>query len=318
MRIKVIVNPNSGRHIIQRNLERIIGQLLLDGTASQVDVYRTQKDGDTPADVAAIDAAGYDLLLGCGGDGTFNEIVNGMMLNGAETPLAMLPAGTVNDFAYALRLPTDADKFCAMVRAGNYRRIDVGRANDKYFVNVASFGMFTDVAHKTDPDFKSVLGRAAYYLQGMRDIPEQLFTSIGVSVKSPVKNIDCRCYLCLIANSASVGSVRRLMHSADVSDGLFDVLLVQKRPMMPPAAVKYRNLTMNDLQRNSDEEQVFIYFQTPSIDIDCKEQQRVELDLDGEFSGYLPLSVQVVPRAVKLLVPPAPPEPPTIIKLRGL
>lgn len=299
MRIKVIVNPNAGKKIVQRDLERIIGKLLIEGTAQSVDVTTTTARGHARRTAAALKPGEYHLVIACGGDGTINEVVNGLMESSCGIPLAILAAGTSNDFAYSLRLPDEAEAFCAMVRAGRYRAIDIGRANNQYFINVAAFGMFTDVAHKTDQEAKNLFGKLAYYIQGLKDAPEQLLSSIPLKVSSPENQLEGEFHLCLIANSMSVGSMRRLMLHADVSDGLFDVLLIKKKVLKLPFADMISGLTAHEIGKDP----LIIYFQTSHIEFDSPLNDEIELDLDGEVAEGLPLVVDVVPRALQLMIP---------------
>ena len=299
MKIKVIVNPKSGRRIFQKNLETILGRLLLDGTAEQISVSPTQARGDARDTAAQLQPGEYDLVIGCGGDGTINEIIHGLMLSGCGTSLAILAAGTSNDFAYSLRLPQDPDDFCDMVRQGRYRLVDVGLANGHYFINVASFGMFTEIAHTTSQDTKGDLGKLAYYLNGVKNAPEQLSKCIPVQIRCSGHDMEADVRICLIANATSVGSIRKLMHKADVSDGKFDVLVMKKKPLIP----KDKDLASYILSGEFLNDPAFLYFQTDHIHIDSPMNDQVDLDLDGEYSGHLPLDVQVCHQALSLLVP---------------
>lgn len=301
MRIKVIFNPQAGKKTAQKQLERIVGKLLLEGTAQSIDVTATAYRGHARAAAAALAPGAYHLVLACGGDGTINEVLNGLMESCCGIPLAILAAGTSNDFAYSMRLPDDADEFCAMVRAGHYRAIDVGRANKQYFINVAAFGMFTEVSHKTGQEAKNLFGKLAYYLQGLRDAPEQLMSSVPLSVNSAEMSLEGEFHICLIANSMSVGSIRRLMLHADVSDGLFDVLLIKKKGLMLPLAEVISRLLAHEVGRD---DQQTVYFQTAHIEFDSPLKDQIELDLDGEEAESLPLVIDVLPGAIQLLAPP--------------
>ncbi len=299
MKIKVIVNPRSGRRVGQKNLETIMGRLLLEGVAKRIDLFSTKSRGEAMEEARALRPGDYDLLIGCGGDGTINEIINGLMAGGSQIPLAIIAAGTSNDFAYSMRLPNDPEGFVAMVKRGLYQDIDIGRANDAYFINVASFGMFTEVAHNTDQDAKGMLGKLAYYLKGMVEAPEQLMRTIPLTIDSDEKQLAGDFHICLIANSPSVGSIRKLMYKAEVNDGKFDVLLLKNRRLPLTAADIINRMQAYDGSRDS----AIIYFQTTRIAISSPEASGVELDLDGELHGTLPLTVQVCPAAVKLLIP---------------
>jgi diacylglycerol kinase (ATP) len=297
MKIHVIVNPGAGRRIIQRNLESIIGKMMLDGTASSVRVTRTKTRNDAMNAAFAATKEDTDLIIGCGGDGTINEIVNGLMRSGSGIPLAILAAGTSNDFATSLRLPDQPAPFCDMVQAGNYQAIDIGLVNDSvYFVNVAAFGIFTEISHKTAREAKNTFGLLAYYAQVITTMPEQFFKNALLDITADGESFSGDFSLCLVTNSMSVGSLRRLMHKADVSDGLFDMLLLERKSIFP-------NLSGNPRPANIFRSPSLQYLQAADITISSPHNESVEVDIDGEYYGSLPLHIQVCPRAISLLVP---------------
>lgn len=300
MKIHVIVNPNAGRRLIQKNLELIIGKLLMDGTASSIKVTNTQKKDDALKAAAACSGEDTDLIIGCGGDGTISEIINGIMRSESGVPLAILAAGTSNDFAASLHLPDDPDKFCEMVRGGLYRNIDVGLANEStYFLNVVAFGIFTDISHNTSRDAKNILGRLAYYLHAASSVPEQFLKSTHLDISMDTGTISGDFLLSLVTNSSSVGSFRKLMHQADVSDGLFDVLLLEKRSIFASASdTNNKNKTFDFLKSPAIQ-----YFQTSRISFHSPDNKNIEVDSDGEYFGSLPLQIEVCPQAISLLVP---------------
>ena len=158
MKARVIINPSSGRQFFQRNVSRIVEKLSRDKILREVSTVYTQGAGDAFEAASCIKTGEYDFLLAVGGDGTVNEVVNGLMYGGSDTPLSILPAGTVNDFAYAMRLPREVTPYCAMIKSFHTIPIDVGKAGDNYFLNVAAGGMLTDVAYKVPSESK--IGRA--------------------------------------------------------------------------------------------------------------------------------------------------------------
>ena len=301
MKIKVIVNPKSGRRVAQKHLEIIIGRMLMEGLATDIHVATTNATGDAQKAAQALEGCSYDLIIGCGGDGTINEIIHGMMTANIHIPLAILAAGTSNDFAYSMNLPNEPEDFCRMVKDSLYQDIDIGRANEHYFINVASFGMFTNVAHSTEQNVKGVLGMLAYYLKGVSIVPEQLMKNIPLIVDSPDYQGDGDFYLCIVSNSMSVGGMRRLMSKASTSDGKLDVLLMKKPNPRQTLTDMFNSLSLGELPLNKDP--MLKYFQTDHICFNSSINEEVELDLDGEMCGYLPLTVSVCPKAVKLLIP---------------
>jgi len=302
MRCKVICNPKSGRHASPAKLERILGKLVMEHDVSLVDVHRTRGAGDAWRAAAALSAADYDFVIGAGGDGTLNEIVNGLMEGGGGLPLAMLPGGTVNDFASHLGLPTEPEDFCRMLRQHSVRPVDLGWANGRYFINAAAFGMFTDVPYKTRNRDKSILGKLAYYMQGMRDAPEQLFSTIQLTAVCEDESMDVETLVCIIANSSSVGGVRRLMSKAQVDDGLLDMILVAK-PALQNLGETFQSLLEGEGPRKG----VIWQKQISEASFLVRDEKTVEIDLDGELCGTLPLTIKVAPQALKLFVPDSKP-----------
>lgn len=302
MKIHVIVNPNAGKRIIQRNLEQIIGKLILDGTAESIRVTRTEKTKDATQAAAACTAADTDLIIGCGGDGTINEIVNGIMESGEDIPLAILAAGTSNDFASSLRLPDEPEEFCQMVRDAHYRRIDLGLANNgTYFVNVAAFGMFTNVAHTTNRNAKNTLGRLAYYLQAAASVREQLVQVMPLEIEVDGEKLTGNFHLCLVVNSKSVATFRKLMEKADVSDGVFDILLMKKLNIFSSAAEISNRILSGDFYKLPSIQ----YLQGKAITFQSPKNEDIEVDVDGECFGTLPLTISVCHEAIRLMVPEA-------------
>ena len=335
MKVSIIVNPNAGKRAVQKQLELIAGRLLLSGKAESVSVTRTERRGHATEAAAALSREDCDLVIACGGDGTINEVINGLMRSGSGIPMAILAAGTSNDFATALHLPDTAPAFCQMVEAGNYQQVDIGCANGRYFMNAAAFGMFTEVAHGTDQKQKNNLGKLAYYLQAVREAPEQLTYSMPLSIRSAEYSNDGNYSVCLIVNSMSVASIRKLMRRADVSDGLFDVLLMKRKTarnnaeqivrVIQESGERFFRMPLKDKLEEDKEDlaslfkpggfrellktqgvdmdPTFIYFQTAHVEFSSTAESDIVTDVDGELFGHLPLTIEVVPRAITLLVP---------------
>ncbi len=302
MKAKVIINPSAGRQFFQRNVSRIIEKLSRDKILREVNTVYTHGAGDAFDAAYQIRPGEYDFVLAVGGDGTVNEIVNGLIRGGGETPLSILPAGTVNDFAYAMRLPRDVAPYCAMIRSFHTVPVDAGKAGDTYFLNVAAGGMLTDVAYKVPSESKTVLGRMAYYIEGAMNLPSQIYRSIPFHVTAEGVDICKESLLFTISNTTSVGGFRRLAPKANVSDGLLDVMIVHK-----PAFGDFMPLMVQLMLGEHDRNPIVTYFQTAKLEIGAGIDEPIQLDLDGEKGGTLPIVVECVPSALRLVVPQAKP-----------
>ncbi|MDD2533366.1 MAG: YegS/Rv2252/BmrU family lipid kinase [Eubacteriales bacterium] len=298
MRARVIINPSSGRQIIQHRAERLVNSLLADGTFTNVDTVKTRKGGDAYQAARFFQDWQFDLILVVGGDGTVNEVISGLLDGHHQTPLAILPAGTVNDFAFAMNLPRTEGKLAKMLRKHKTVAVDVGRANDRYFLNVAAAGLLTDVAYKVPSDAKTVLGKLAYVLEGARDLSLQSIEPIRVRVETPEQTFDEDILLILVSNTSSVGGFRSFAPQASVSDGLLDVIIVHRQNIF-----EILPLLLQVVNGDHVSHPKISYFQTDHLSLTCVDKCPIAMDLDGERGDHLPVEISVLPRAINLIVP---------------
>ena len=219
-----IMNPFAGQRRANRYLADILTMFSREGY--DISVHMTSGPGDG-ARVVQERAAGMDLIVCCGGDGTFNETVSGLIRSGADVPVGYIPAGTTNDFAASMKIPTNVNKAARAILEGTPRQYDVGTFGERFFTYVASFGAFTRSSYATPQSVKNALGHTAYVLEGMQEL-------------SQIKNIHVRLELDddrvieddfifgAISNSLSVGGILTLdPKQVDMSDGKFELLLVR-------------------------------------------------------------------------------------------
>ena len=295
---KFIINPSSGRQNFLKNIEGMIGKLIMDQIVNHVDVFYTEKQDDAKNEAMSMKKGEYDFVVAIGGDGTLNEVVNGVALGKNETPIAVISAGTVNDFANYLSLPQGIDEFCDLIRDFNIKEVDLGRIDGTYFMNVLAGGLLSDVGYKVPKELKAIFGKMAYYVECAKDIPKNLFHSIPISVKTEEFSKECECLLFIVANSQSVGGFRNAAPLASVSDGLLDVLILNKVEV-----AQLSNLLLKIVQGDHINHPNVEYFQTKKIHIDILDDSKVVVDYDGECFGELPVTIEVVPKAVKIIVP---------------
>lgn len=294
-----IINPSSGRQNFLNMVEGLAGKLVMQQLVSHIDVVYTKKQEDAKNAAAQIKEGQYDFVTAIGGDGTLNEVINGVILSGTRTPIAVISAGTVNDFASYLNLPQNVDGFCEMIRDFHCKSVDVGKVNDKYFVNVLAGGLLTDVGYKVTKELKAIMGKMAYYVEGAKDLPKNLFNTVTLGFESEEYTKDVEALLFIVANSRSVGGFKNMASLASVSDGLLDVLVLRK--------VEFPNITnllIKILQGDHINHPSVDYFQTKALKIrNLDEENPVIVDYDGECFGQLPVEVEVIPDAIEILVP---------------
>ena len=289
LKVLFIYNPLAGNGLIKNNLDDIIDKF--QKKRLQVIPFRTEKKEALIDIFAHMDASQYKKIVVAGGDGTINTVVNGMIKNGIDLPLAIFPSGTANDFAYYFDLPNDIKTMTKIATEENYTYADVGVVNDKYFVNVAALGFLVDVSQKTDPNVKSTLGVVSYYLRGIGELPN--LRPIPVTITSDVYTATENIYFMLVMNGRSAGGFKKIAPTASVNDGLLDVVIFREMPVMELMPLLVSLLSGN----HADNKNVEI-FSTNKLLIES--DQEIGTDIDGEKGEALPLSIQVLPRKIRI------------------
>lgn len=290
-KIKVIYNPSSGRQVIQRRIDSIVLNLLDKGYI--VGKFITKKKDDALYETIKCCNEDWDGIIVCGGDGTVNEVASGIVLGNRKIPVAILPSGTVNDFASFLKLPTNPSEFTNMIERWETIDVDLGKVNDKYFVNVAAGGLLANVAHQVSSESKTVLGRMAYYIEGIKEIPKVGFKPIKVKVMSENYTSEDDILLFLISNSSSIGGFKKIAPNAEIQDGYLDCVLIKKADIQSLITI-FINILRGEHVNHSKVE----YFKTDKIFIETDEELHV--DIDGEYAGTLPAVFEVLPKSFKI------------------
>lgn len=206
----------------------MIGQMILQQIVNHVDVFYTQQKNDALDKCLSLKDEDYDFIISVGGDGTVNEIISGIVKKHLNIPLAILPGGTVNDFANHLKLPHTTDQFIEMMKHRHIMKVDVGQVNDGYFANVIAGGMFSDISFQVSKADKERFGPLAYYISGIRQLPSQLNTSLHLKVKTEKEEFEEDARLFMITNTSQVGGFKDITPHADIQDGVMDLLIIKK------------------------------------------------------------------------------------------
>ena len=218
-----IMNPLAGMKKANRYLADIIA--LFNRAGYDVLTYMTAAPGDC---ITAVEqkAAGMDLIVCVGGDGTFNETVSGLLRTGLDIPVGYIPAGSTNDFAASLKLPTNVLEAAQLIAEGEPVAYDVGSFGGRYFSYVASFGVFTKASYTTAQSVKNVLGHLAYVLEGIKELSQIKSSHLKFELEEEVFEGD---YIFgAISNSTSVGGILTLdPKQVDMQDGKFELFLVR-------------------------------------------------------------------------------------------
>ena len=218
-----VMNPYSGTRRANKYLVDIID--LFNRANYEVMVHMTQGQGDATKVVAA-KAHEMDLIVCCGGDGTFNETISGMLSVGADVPLGYIPAGSTNDFATSLKLSGNVMQAAQDILDGQPVTYDVGKFGNRYFSYVASFGAFTKASYATPQSIKNALGHTAYLLEGISELSQIKNEHVRLEIDGQVVEDDF--LFGAICNSTSVGGIVTLSPEVvDLADGQMEILLVR-------------------------------------------------------------------------------------------
>lgn len=219
----LIVNPVAGTKKAAKNLAEIIA--VFNRAGYDVHTYITAEQKDA-AEAVKLLGSGADLLVCCGGDGTLNETISGLLQAGWQIPVGYIPAGSTNDFANSLGLSSDVVAAARQIVHGEKRPYDVGKFQDRYFTYVASFGAFTKTSYTTSQSIKNALGHVAYLLEGIQEISKIKKVPLRIETEQEILEDD---YLFgAICNSTSVGGILTLNPDlVDLRDGKFEILLVR-------------------------------------------------------------------------------------------
>ena len=272
-----IYNPHAGRGQVRGKLAEILNAFTKAGVL--VTAYPTQGPGDA-AQAARELAPGFDRVACCGGDGTLHEVVTGLMdlPEGSRPPVGYLPAGTTNDYARNLKLPRGMEEMAALAASGGPRPVDIGRLGERWFIYVAAFGLFTDVAYNTPQQFKNAFGHLAYVLKGVSELGTLKGYPLRVEHDGGV--LEGEYLYGMVSNTVSVGGILGLPSDEVVlDDGLLELVLVEK-----PRTVAQMNAVIYALAKQEySADSGVVGLHSSRFHITCGEP--VPFTLDGEFGG---------------------------------
>ncbi len=288
---KFIYNPNSGEKSIVNNLDFIINIYQMYNIT--LIPYRMNKNECIDKAFLDIDDT-YEHLLLAGGDGTIDIIINTMKRLNIDLPVGILPVGTANDFAHSLGLSFDIKQALENIINSQPKAFDIGKINDKYFINVASSGMFTDVSQKINPDFKNYMGKVAYYITGIEQALH--LRAFNIKVKSEEVEYKGNMYLMLVFNGKTAGNLN-LAYKAELDDGYLDVIIFKDMPIPKSIPIFINVLRGEHLEKLNEDD--ILYFKTKEIHIECMDE--LVTDIDGEKGPDFPLNIKCIEGGIKIL-----------------
>lgn len=292
----MIINPRSGRNKIRDDLLEATNVFGMHGYG--ITVLNTTKAGDA-TEYAREFGKDYDIVICRGGDGTFCEMMNGIMALENRPQIGYMPAGTTNDMGNTLGLPLKSGKAAQLIVKEKALPCDIGEFNGKFFTYVASFGALTECSYAAPQSLKNKVGRLAYYLEGAKEIKDIHPIPMRVTVDGQV--FEGEYVFGAISNSYTIAKVIKLdTNYVCLNDGKFEVLLVQN-----PASIKGWASTITSALRRDFDERYIKLVQGSHIELKVLDGSPLPWTLDGEYGGDdNEVIIDVHKHAYKMFRPP--------------
>lgn len=273
MKALLLYNPLSGKgHRITRNINEICAIFRrndIELKPKRLSFAENPFKGDEEVELAVV----------CGGDGTLNYVINRMREAGINLTLGIIPSGTANDFAGALGMSRRLLVAARQIAEGRERKVDCGKANGRYFINVLSFGLLTTTSQHTSDREKRMLGKIAYIREGLRDLVRM--HGIPLHIKSDSEEFDSEALMLLVFNGRTAGRIT-LARGAAIDDGLFDVLLLKKRNPVVNCLDMARHLVGGGTH-------AVLHFRTSKLEISTSVAEPT--DVDGQPGPNFPIEI---------------------------
>ncbi len=279
-----LYNAQSGKGHIECNTEKILAIFREHGYEMRpqpIDFEANPFDGNES----------IDLMVVAGGDGTVNFAVNAMRKRNLDIPLGVIPAGTANDFAHALGLSSNPLEAARQIAAGEEDRVDCGRVNDIYFVNIFSFGIFTTTSQRTSNDSKHRIGKLAYLIEGVKEF--RSMHAVPLQVIADGETFDINSLMVLVFNGETAGGFH-LARRSSIKDGYFDCLMLEKRNFLHSTLAMGRYLLGGNPK-------IVHHIRARKIDIVSTINEPT--DVDGQPGAEFPLSIECLAGALRVICP---------------
>lgn len=291
-RARLIYNPSSGREQVKKQLPYILDRLETAGYETSTHATKGEGCATRAAKLAA--EKKFDLVIAAGGDGTINEVVNGLAELSYRPTLGIIPAGTTNDFARAIGIPREIEKICNILCEGHSMPIDIGKVDNKFFINIAGGGTLTELTYEVPSRLKTMMGQLAYYVKGIEKLPRIRPSAVRIEYDGKLFEGDVTLFL--VANTNSVGGFEKLAPKASVYDGMFDLIIVKRTNLADTI-----RLTGAALRGDHINDPAVIYVQANRIKVYVEDE--MHLNIDGEYGGELPGEFVNLHNHLNLLVP---------------
>ena len=292
-KLLLVYNPVSGHAAFKTKLDSVVESFQRRGIL--LTMYRTRKDENSDF-VKFVTESHADGIIAAGGDGTLHAVVNWIIKDKIDLPLGIIGSGTSNDFASYLGINENLEAYFDRISTRNIRKVDVGLVNgDKYFINVASAGAFTAIAHEVNVKFKNAFGKLAYYIQGIGELPK--FKSVKLKVSADKVNFEFDAFLFIVLNSGTVAGMKKVADFASIDDGKLDFIAIKKCSTRNLLKI-FRNILSGkgvDLHNEN-------IFHLQSSKFLISSTAELTSDIDGEIGSPLPIEIETIPQTLDFFI----------------
>lgn len=283
-RARVIYNPTSGKETMKKNLADILA--ILEQAGYEASAFATTPEEHSARNEAKRAAlTGFDLVVAAGGDGTINEVVNGIAPLKKRPKMAIIPGGTTNDYARALKIPRDNPKAAAEVILKKQKiKVDIGKTPESYFINIAAGGHLTELTYEVPSELKSIFGYLAYLAKGAELLPR--IKPIKMRLVYDEGEYYGNASMFFLGLTNSVGGFEQIAPDAKLDDGKFSLIIVKTANIFE--IIHLVSLMLNGGKHINDHR--LIYTKTSRLEVDVPDKShRLMINLDGEYGGDAPM-----------------------------
>ncbi|WP_122645362.1 diacylglycerol/lipid kinase family protein [Enterococcus mediterraneensis] len=282
----LIVNPSSGGEKAKTHKEMVIKKL--EELFDEVEITYTEKAGDATNFAKKAAKDGFDSVFAMGGDGTVNEAING--LAGEENPpkFGFFPLGTVNDLARALGIPLDLEEAVESLSLDRTRKIDIGKINEHYFMNVVAVGVIPEAVNQVTPEEKTKFGKLAYFISGFKQLGDNHSHTFHLELDGKKQTIESSTLIIGLTNS--VGGFEQLLPEAEVDDNLLHLIYLKDKNFLQTVKA------VPDLLKGISETNANVGYQTfTEGKISVAGEETVPTNVDGDEGEELPIHLTLLP-----------------------
>ncbi|MEG0250891.1 MAG: diacylglycerol kinase family lipid kinase [Peptostreptococcus sp.] len=290
-RALLVINPSAGLEKAKKYEDFAIEKL--EGLFDELTIKYTEKSGDASAFASQAAKDSYDSVFVMGGDGTVNEGINGLAEHEHRPNFGFFPLGTVNDLARALSIPLDPQKAIEGLDLSKSKKVDIGKINDKYFMNVVAIGVIPEAVNDVDSSKKTRLGRFAYFVSGFKQFKNTQSYAFSMLVDGEEKHIQSS--MILIGLTNSIGGFEQILPNAVVDDGMLHMIYLKDETILDTIR------TFPDLLKGVDTSSNYVgYLQLKQVSIKSDDEHELATNIDGDEGDKLPIDIRVLPAHINV------------------